>query len=350
MRTRRAAGTAMQARAGTEGGTEQVEGASARRQRCRLGYPAQHHAAGQRLVPRPVSELAGARGSRALSGHGLGSGHRLRGRRADHGPRQLRPPLAHATACPATAAGTPLCAGGKSRVSSAESAGLPQLAGAETTSYQRYDHSVTLPRAARGLLRAHGPDRGRGPVLSPRRHGRHRRIHPSQRRDRQPVWPAFARRSARAEVVYLATCNRVEVVFAMPEGEGARDMRAEIFQALTGRPPKNQRSPLHAARVDGRSRRRAPVPHRLRARFRAGRRARNRRAAPRRAWDAARDAGVCGPVLDRILGEALEPFGPPAAARRGFAPALARRSGRRSHAPARGGRRRAPSRSSACRR
>ena len=28
-----------------------------------------------------------------------------------------------------------------------------------------------------------------------------------------------------AEVVYLATCNRVEVAFAMPEGEGARDLR-----------------------------------------------------------------------------------------------------------------------------
>src|SRR5688572_27266314 len=40
-----------------------------------------------------------------------------------------------------------------------------------------------------------------------------------------------------AELVYLATCNRVEVVFAMPEGHGAYDLRAEVFRGLTGRPP-----------------------------------------------------------------------------------------------------------------
>ena len=40
-----------------------------------------------------------------------------------------------------------------------------------------------------------------------------------------------------AELVYLATCNRVEVAFAMPEGTDAHDIRSEIFQALTGRSP-----------------------------------------------------------------------------------------------------------------
>src|SRR5262245_64558411 len=40
-----------------------------------------------------------------------------------------------------------------------------------------------------------------------------------------------------AELVYLATCNRVEVVFAMPDGHGAHDLRAEVFRALTGRVP-----------------------------------------------------------------------------------------------------------------
>ncbi len=50
-----------------------------------------------------------------------------------------------------------------------------------------------------------------------------------------------------AEVVYLATCNRVEVVFAMPEGHGARDLRAEAFTALTGRPRDLARRAQHSA-------------------------------------------------------------------------------------------------------
>src|SRR5215468_2690657 len=51
-----------------------------------------------------------------------------------------------------------------------------------------------------------------------------------------------------AEVVYLATCNRVEVVFAVPEGDDARDLRAEVFQAITGRAPRpnEARSTLRA--------------------------------------------------------------------------------------------------------
>src|SRR5262245_16388786 len=48
---------------------------------------------------------------------------------------------------------------------------------------------------------------------------------------------SLRQRLGTAEVVYLATCNRVEVVFAMPEGHGARDLRAEAFAALTGRAP-----------------------------------------------------------------------------------------------------------------
>src|SRR4029450_12916552 len=51
-----------------------------------------------------------------------------------------------------------------------------------------------------------------------------------------------------AEVVYLATCNRVEVLFAVSDGEDAQDIRNEIFHALTGRAPRvnEARSALRA--------------------------------------------------------------------------------------------------------
>ena len=39
------------------------------------------------------------------------------------------------------------------------------------------------------------------------------------------------------ELVYLSTCNRVELVYSMADGLEAADCRAQIFQALTGREP-----------------------------------------------------------------------------------------------------------------
>jgi len=107
-----------------------------------------------------------------------------------------------------------------------------------------------------------------------------------------------------SEVLYLATCNRVEVAFAMPEGEGARDLRAEVFTALTGRAPKNgeARSTLRAWTGE------AAVEHLFLLACgldsaQAGER--EILAQLRLAWETARTAAVCGPVLDRILGEAL---------------------------------------------
>jgi glutamyl-tRNA reductase len=106
-----------------------------------------------------------------------------------------------------------------------------------------------------------------------------------------------------AEVVYLATCNRVEVAFAVPEGE-ARDLRPQIFQALTGRVPQpnEARSALRAWTGE------AAVEHLFLVACgldsaQAGER--EIVAQLRGAWDLARDAGVSGPILDRILGEAL---------------------------------------------
>ncbi|MEJ0007024.1 MAG: hypothetical protein WDM77_11825 [Steroidobacteraceae bacterium] len=40
-----------------------------------------------------------------------------------------------------------------------------------------------------------------------------------------------------AEVLYLSTCNRVEIIYAT--ADAAIDRRAEVFRALTGREPVN---------------------------------------------------------------------------------------------------------------
>jgi glutamyl-tRNA reductase len=107
-----------------------------------------------------------------------------------------------------------------------------------------------------------------------------------------------------AEVLYLATCNRVEVAFAMPDGEGARDIRSEIFRAITGRTPgpNEARSALRAWTGE------AAVEHLFLIACgldsaQAGER--EIAAQLRLAWEAAREAGVCGPLLNRIVGEAL---------------------------------------------
>jgi glutamyl-tRNA reductase len=107
-----------------------------------------------------------------------------------------------------------------------------------------------------------------------------------------------------AELVYLATCNRVEVLFAMPEGVAARDLRAEVFRALLGREPgpDEARSSLRAWVGE------AAVEHLLLVACgldsaQAGER--EIAAQLRAAWETAREAGVCGALLDRIVGEAL---------------------------------------------
>src|SRR5262249_51908898 len=41
-----------------------------------------------------------------------------------------------------------------------------------------------------------------------------------------------------AEIVYVGTCNRVEVVYATPDGSPAADRREEVFRLLTGREPQ----------------------------------------------------------------------------------------------------------------
>jgi glutamyl-tRNA reductase len=107
-----------------------------------------------------------------------------------------------------------------------------------------------------------------------------------------------------AELVYLATCNRVEVVFAMPDGHNAHDLRGEVFRALTGRVPGPGEARARLRTWVGE----AAAEHLFLVACgldsaQAGER--EIAAQLRGALEAARTAGVCGPVLDRIVGEAL---------------------------------------------
>jgi glutamyl-tRNA reductase len=106
-----------------------------------------------------------------------------------------------------------------------------------------------------------------------------------------------------AEVLYLATCNRVEVVFALADGP-ALDLRGEIFRALLKREPRNGEAAaalrtwtgeaaiehlfLVACGLDSAQAGEQEIYVQLRA-----------------AWQAARTAGTAGPLLDRVVSEAL---------------------------------------------
>jgi glutamyl-tRNA reductase len=105
------------------------------------------------------------------------------------------------------------------------------------------------------------------------------------------------------ELVYVSTCNRVEVLFAMREG-AADDRRNEVFKALVGREPNHGEAAstmrtwtgeaavehlfLVACGLDSAQAGEQEITTQLRA-----------------AWQAAQAAQVTGPVLDRILSEAL---------------------------------------------
>lgn len=107
-----------------------------------------------------------------------------------------------------------------------------------------------------------------------------------------------------SELVYLATCNRVEVTFAMPEGHPAHDLRAEVFRVLRGRTPGPGEARAALRTWIGE----AAVEHLfLMACGLDSAQAGEREIAAqlRGALDASRTAGVCGPMLDRIVGEAL---------------------------------------------
>ncbi len=105
-----------------------------------------------------------------------------------------------------------------------------------------------------------------------------------------------------AEVLYLSTCNRVEIVYA--SSEPAADRRAEVFRALTGRDPVNGEAAATLRAWTGE----AAVEHLLLVACgmdsaQAGEQ--EIYVQLRAAWQAAREAQASGPLLDRILSEAM---------------------------------------------
>lgn len=106
------------------------------------------------------------------------------------------------------------------------------------------------------------------------------------------------------ELVYLSTCNRVELLFAVGDGREAQDCRIQIFRSLTGREPAadEARSVLRAWTGE------AAIEHLfLVACGLDSAQAGEREIATqlRSAWETAREAGTCSAVLDHVIGEAL---------------------------------------------
>jgi glutamyl-tRNA reductase len=116
--------------------------------------------------------------------------------------------------------------------------------------------------------------------------------------------PALRGRLNAAEILYIGTCNRVELVYAMADGSAARDLRQEAFGLLTGREP----APGEAARVLRAWTGEAAVEHLLllACGLDSAQTGEQEIAAQLRdAWEDARSAATSGPLLDRLLGEAL---------------------------------------------
>jgi glutamyl-tRNA reductase len=115
---------------------------------------------------------------------------------------------------------------------------------------------------------------------------------------------ALRSRLGAAEILYVGTCNRVEVVFATDDGAAAGDARSEVFRSLAGREPGSG----EAARLLRAWTGEAAVEHLLllACGLESAQTGEQEIAAQLRgAWEDARSARTCGPVLDRLIGEAL---------------------------------------------
>jgi glutamyl-tRNA reductase len=116
--------------------------------------------------------------------------------------------------------------------------------------------------------------------------------------------PALRTRLRASEVLYVGTCNRVEVLYSTEDGSPAGDSRQEVFRLLTGREPQ----PGEAARILRAWTGEAAVEHLLLVAcgLDSAQTGEVEIAAQLRgAWEDSRAAGTCGPLLDRLIGEAL---------------------------------------------
>lgn len=107
-----------------------------------------------------------------------------------------------------------------------------------------------------------------------------------------------------AEVVFLATCNRVEVIFATGDASAAGDLRGAVFRALRGRDPELGEAAEALRAWTGE----AAVEHifLLACGLNSAQAGEHEITAQlRTAWDTARAANVCGPTLNRLMNEAL---------------------------------------------
>src|SRR5215469_4412848 len=107
-----------------------------------------------------------------------------------------------------------------------------------------------------------------------------------------------------AELLYLGTCNRVELVFATHDGESAGDLREPALEQLTGR----RSTPGQASRLLRAWAGESALEHvlLLACGLDSAQAGEHEIAAQlRAAWETARAAGTSGPMLDRLMGEAL---------------------------------------------
>ncbi|HEY4771546.1 MAG TPA: hypothetical protein VIH50_00810 [Steroidobacteraceae bacterium] len=107
-----------------------------------------------------------------------------------------------------------------------------------------------------------------------------------------------------AEVVYLATCNRVEVIFATSDESTAQDLRGAVFRALRGRDAALGEAAETLRAWTGE----AAVEHvfLLACGLDSAQAGEHEITAQLRgAWEQSRTDGACGPTLNRLMNEAL---------------------------------------------
>jgi len=116
--------------------------------------------------------------------------------------------------------------------------------------------------------------------------------------------PALRDSLRASEILYVGTCNRVEVLFTTSDGSPAGDSRRDVFRALTGRDPQNG----EATRIFRAWTGEAAVEHLflVACGLDSAQTGEQEIAVQLRgAWEAAREAHASGPILDRLIGEAL---------------------------------------------